>query len=190
MPAPTWMWQLPCPTVCLQRLFEERTLASQVLFQWEQAIHCSNGQPIKSTHGQCGQMEGKEGWSHRSPHWGTTMWGDFSRWCSCTPHTMRHTQLFTYLLLLAKRNDLTLTQSWHWISRMFYHCVFSDTYILIALTKQVTQLALMQVTLGSLPTMVPVYPSLDHFMGLSSGSLVPQCTTPPDKLLLVCGRYP
>ena len=56
---------------------------------------------------------------------------------------------------------------------MFYHCASSNTSIPIALTKQVTQLALMQATLASLPTMVPRYPSLNCFIGLSSGSLFP-----------------
>ena len=41
---------------------------------------------------------------------------------------------------------------------MLYHCVASETSILIALTKQVTQLSLMQATLGSLPTMIPGMP--------------------------------
>ena len=104
---------------------------------------------------------------------------------------MRHTQLLTYLLLLAK-GEWPHSDSKSILGQveMFYHCVPSDTSILIALTKQVTKLALMQATLGSLPTVVPGYPSLDHFMGLSPGSLVPQCTTPPDKFLLVCGRHP
>ena len=58
---------------------------------------------------------------------------------------MRHTHLFAYLLLLATRewphseSELTLGQV-----EMFFHCVSSDTSILITLTKQVTQLALMQ----------------------------------------------
>ena len=89
------------------------------------------------------------------------------------PTPMRHTQLFGCLLLLAAgewphpKSKSTLGQV-----EMFYHCVSSDTSIQITLTKQVTQLALMQATLGSLPTMVPGYPTLDHFMGLSPGSLV------------------
>ena len=35
IPVPPGCDQLPCPRVCLQRLFEERTLAIQVLFQQE-----------------------------------------------------------------------------------------------------------------------------------------------------------
>ena len=81
------------------------------------------------------------------------------------PTPMRHRQLFTYLLLL-------LTREWpHSEARltlgkveMFYHCISSDTSIPITLTRQVTQLALLQATLGSLPTMIPEYPSLDHFI--------------------------
>ena len=95
------------------------------------------------------------------------------------PTPMRHTQLFGYLLLLATRewpyseSKLTLGQA-----EMFYHCISSDTTILIALTRQVTQLALMQAMLGSLYTMVPEYPSLDHFMGISSSSLIPPVHNP------------
>ena len=46
-PALTLVGQLPCLRVCLQRLFQERTLASQVSFQQEKPMHCSSGQPIK-----------------------------------------------------------------------------------------------------------------------------------------------
>ena len=78
MPAPTWAWQLSCSRVCLQRLFEERTLASQVSFQQEKPIHCSSGQPIKR-HTWSACKEGEESWPHRSPHWGTTIWWAFPR---------------------------------------------------------------------------------------------------------------
>ena len=87
--------------------------------------------------------------------------------------------MFAYLLLLATRewphseSELTLGQA-----EMFSHCISSDTSIPIKLTRQVTQLALMQATLGSLPTMVLKYPSLDLVMGLSSGSLVPSVHNP------------
>ena len=65
-------------------------------------------------------------------------------------------------------SKLTLEQA-----EMFYHCISSDSSIPIALTKQFTQMALMWATLASLPTMVPWYSSLDHFMCLSPGSLFP-----------------
>ena len=58
--------------ICLQRLFEERTLASQVSFQQEKPIHCSNGQPIKR-YSWLAWKEGEESLPHRSPHRGTIM---------------------------------------------------------------------------------------------------------------------
>ena len=48
------------------KLFEERTLASQVLFQQEKPIHCSSGQPIKR-YVWSAWKEGEEGSPHRSP---------------------------------------------------------------------------------------------------------------------------
>ena len=184
------MWQLPSSDVCLQRLFEERELASQVSFQQEKSIHCSSGQPIKR-YVWLAWKKGEEGWPHRSPHWGTTPCDESSYMMFVHPKPMRHIHLFAYLLLLATRewphseSKSTLGQV-----EIFYYCISSDTSIPIALTKQVTQLALMSATLGSLPAMVPRYPSLDHFMDLSSGSLFPPVQSPPDKLLLVCGKHP
>ena len=76
---------------------------------------------------------------------------------------MRHTQLFAYLFLPATRewphskSKLTLGQA-----EMFYHCVFSGTSTLITLTRQVTKLASMWVTVDSLPTMVPKSGSQVH----------------------------
>ena len=89
VPAPTWVWQLSCCRVCMQRLFEERTLVSQVSFQQEKPIHCSSGQPIKRYTWSVWK-EGEEGWPHRSPHWGTTCDEIFLDDVNAS-HTMRHT---------------------------------------------------------------------------------------------------
>ena len=64
IPAPTWARQLPCLRVCLQRLFKERTLTNQVLFQQEKPIHCSSGQPIKR-YAWVACKEGEESQPHR-----------------------------------------------------------------------------------------------------------------------------
>ena len=72
MLASTWAWWLPCLRICLQRLLEERTLASQESFQQEKTIHWSSGQPIKR-YIWLAWKEGEEDWPHRSPYWGTTM---------------------------------------------------------------------------------------------------------------------
>ena len=98
------------------------------------------------------------------------------------PIPMRHTQLFSCLLLLA-------TREWpHSGSRltpgpveMSYHCTSSKTSILIASTKQVTELASMQATPSSLPTMVPAYPSSDQSMDQSPGSPAPLVHKPIRK---------
>ena len=87
------------------------------------------------------------------------------------PIPMRHTQMFTCLLLIASRewphseSRLTLGPL-----EMFYHSTSSNTPIPIAVIKQVTLLALMQATPSSLPTMVPRYPSLNHPITLQHGS--------------------
>ena len=90
------------------------------------------------------------------------------------PTPMRHTQQFTCHLLLATMEWLqselrsTLGQA-----EIFYHCVSSNTLILIELTKQVTQLALMQATPGSVLTVVsriPLFGSLSFPITWQHGS--------------------
>ena len=172
MPAPTWMWQFPCLRVCLQRLFKKRTLAGQVLLQQEQPIHCSSGQQIKRYHGWHGGkgMKADLVWVHTEEPPCDEIFLDHVS----APHT---NEAYTTVHLPACASNKGMASLRVIVTqgqvKMFYHCISSNTSILITLTKQITQLALMWATPSSLPTMVPRYPSLDHFIGLSPGILAP-----------------
>ena len=108
------------------------------------------------------------------------------------PTPMRHTQLFTYLLLPAKRewphseSKLTLGKA-----EMFYHCFSSDTSIPITLTKTGHQTGLnaSNTRLAAYNgTQIPLFGSLHGCITWQPGS--PSAQSPPDELLLVCGRHP
>ena len=107
MPGPTWMWQLSCPRICLQRLFEESTLASWVLFQQEKPIHCSSGWPVKRYAWLAWKKE-EEGWPHSSPHWRTTIWWNFTDDVHA-PHT---NEAYTTVCLPASASNKGMASLW------------------------------------------------------------------------------
>ena len=113
--------------------------------------------------------DGEEGWPCRRSHFRITMWWDFPRWCLCTLYQMRHTQLFACLLLLEAREWL----HFHWGQQKCSTTVSLQTSLswLYWQSGHPTGLNVSNTRLTAYnSTQIPI---LDHFMGLSTGSLAP-----------------
>ena len=108
---------------------------------------------------------------------------------ACAPHT---NEAYTTVHLPASASNKEVASLWvtgdtgtsgnilplHLFRHLYPNCIDK------------TQLALMQATLGSLPTMVPRYPLHITSWAYHLAAWFPKCRTLPDKLLLVCGRNP
>ena len=134
---PPGLWQLPCTRICLQRLFQRRAIGrssvtpartANLLLQWIKQL--------KGTHGH-----GLEGRESRLRLWGVhTEKPTCNEICLddvCAPHT---NEAYRTVCLPASASNKGMTslqvKVWHCgQAEMFYHCISSNTSILIPLTR-------------------------------------------------------